>query len=297
MKERRWSVERSYIKGGSSMRRYCTIFGMLLTMSATLLLAAGFSEGAEQKGVSECWESREIGGYAKLDVKKVKEGLPNVKCSDFTGGVLWYGDPYTDTVPMGKMPTEEEGLYRHEGETTTEEESLSTHRVDYLHAEAVVRERIPRLKYYPCTFCHNGTMVKVPEEKDKFPHLILMHKDIVPDSLQLRHGHGRMWCLDCHSAKNRNVLVDHRGQDISYDQSQLLCGKCHGPAFNDWRKGIHGKRIGEWDKNGKKRWWTCTECHNPHQADVRPYHTISPERAPVRPKGMKRAKHEESPHN
>ena len=295
MRERLWSRERFYMEGGSSMRRYRTIFGILLTMSAMVLLTVGLSGGAEKKGGSECWESREVGGYGTIKVKEGKEGLPNVKCSDFTGGVLWYGDPYTDTIPLGEMPTEEEGLYRHEGETTTQEEIISPHRVDYLYGEAVVRARIPHLKYYPCSICHDGKTVKVP--KNINPRMILMHKDIVPDSLQLRHGHGRMWCLNCHSRENRDMLTDHFGGQISFDQVQLLCGKCHGQAFHYWRQGIHGKRTGSWDKDGKKRWWTCTDCHNPHEADVRPYHTISPERAPARPKGMKRANHEESPHN
>ena len=283
MRERFWPRESSYAKGESSMRRHCTIFGILLTMSATVLLAVGLSGGAEKKGVSECFESREAGGYGTLKVEEVKEGFPNVKCSDFTGGVLWYRDPYTDTIPLGEMPGYEESGY--------------PNRVDYLEAEAVVRRRIPQLNYYPCTFCHNGTTVKVPEEKDKFPRLIMMHKDIVPDSRSLKHGYGRMWCLDCHSSKNRDVLIDHRDQEISFNQPQLLCGKCHGPIFHDWRKGIHGKRIGQWDKNGKKRWWLCTECHNPHNVDDRVYHPISPELAPALPKGMKSAKHEERPRN
>jgi hypothetical protein len=60
------------------------------------------------------------------------------------------------------------------------------------------------------------------------------------------------------------MLVDHFGDPISFDQPQLLCGKCHGDKLRDWRDGIHGKRIGEFVSDGKKRWFTCTECHNPH---------------------------------
>ena len=44
----------------------------------------------------------------------------------------------------------------------------------------------------------------------------------------------------------------------------MLCGKCHGDKLRDWRDGIHGKRIGDFTSTGKKRWFTCTECHNPH---------------------------------
>jgi uncharacterized CHY-type Zn-finger protein len=267
-------------------------FSAFLLVSAFLLITCGQSKSEEKPPPGECFESRISGGYANITKTEIKEGRSNVRCSDFTGGVLWYGDPYTDTVPMGGMPTEEEGLYRHEGEMPAEGESIYAHKVDYLHAEAVVRARIPHLKYYPCTICHDGKSVKVPENIN--PRMIMMHKDIVPDSLQLRHGHGRLWCLNCHNRQNRDMLIDHFGNPVSYDQPQLLCGKCHGQVFHDWRQGIHGKRSGSWETNGKKRWWTCTECHNPHEADIRPYHTISPERAPALPKGVTSAAHEKA---
>jgi hypothetical protein len=87
---------------------------------------------------------------------------------------------------------------------------------------------------------------------------------MVPDLKDLQHGRGRIWCLDCHHTTKRNMLVDHFGDPVSFDQPQLLCGKCHGDKLRDWRDGIHGKRIGEFASTGKKRWFTCTECHNPH---------------------------------
>jgi hypothetical protein len=61
----------------------------------------------------------------------------------------------------------------------------------------------------------------------------------------LQHGRGRIWCLDCHHTTQRNKLVDHFGDPVSFDQPQLLCGKCHGDKLRDWRDGIHGKRIGD----------------------------------------------------
>ncbi len=87
------------------------------------------------------------------------------------------------------------------------------------------------------------------------------------------------------------MLIDHRGNPISFNQPQKLCGKCHGQIYRDWRDGIHGKRIGSWRDGGKKRWWVCTECHNPH--DVQPgFKQLAPEPAPALPKGMESAEHE-----
>ncbi|NOS36017.1 MAG: hypothetical protein GQ522_05215 [Deltaproteobacteria bacterium] len=72
-----------------------------------------------------------------------------------------------------------------------------------------------------------------------------------------------------------------------------LCGKCHGQIYGDWRAGIHGKRIGNWTKGGKKRWWICTECHNPHSVQIKRFQPIKPEPAPALPKGMKNAEHDD----
>ncbi|MBK7815300.1 MAG: hypothetical protein IPJ52_13980 [Rhodocyclaceae bacterium] len=64
---------------------------------------------------------------------------------------------------------------------------------------------------------------------------------MVPDLANFQHGRGRIWCMDCHHTTKRNMLVDHYGDPISFDQPQLLCGKYHGDKLRDWRDGIHGK--------------------------------------------------------
>ncbi len=218
---------------------------------------------------TDCFESRE--GYTKVQrVEGDNEfDWPNIKCSDKTGGVLWWGDPFDGTEPMGEMPIE----------------------ADYSHEEAVVKPRIPHLTYFmPCTACHNGETVPVPTSTK--PRQLYMHQDIVPNSLDLKHGKGAIWCLNCHSAKNRDKLIDHFGNEISFNQPQKLCGKCHGQIYRDWRDGIHGKRTGSWRPNGKRRWWTCTECHNPHDMEP-PFKQLEPEWAPELPRGMTNADHEQ----
>jgi uncharacterized CHY-type Zn-finger protein len=235
------------------------------------------------KGQDECFESRE--GYTVVKRKEIEEGEFNIKCSDFTGAVLWWGDPFEGTVPLGEMPLPRKLI---------PEQDAIFHDIyldaDYYRGEAVVKARTPHIKYYmPCTVCHNGVTVKVPENLS--PRFIKMHTDIVPDSLRLKHGHGAMWCLDCHSATNRDMLIDHRGGEISFDQPQKVCGKCHGEIYRDWRSGIHGKRTGMWTTDGKKRWWVCTECHNPHDVEFLPFKQIAPELAPEPPRGSIKVEH------
>jgi len=222
-----------------------------------------------------CFESRE--GRTEVAQREIKPGLPNVKCSERTGGVLWWGDPFDGTIPMGEMPVD----------------------ADYSHAEAVVKPRdlqIDKNKLLSIctTACHDGKYVAVPVSME--PRALEMHKDIVPDSMDLQHGRGAIWCLNCHSAEKRNMLIDHFGKEISFNQPQKLCGKCHGQVYRDWRDGIHGKRIGMWETKGKKRWWTCTECHNPHdvQHGIRNsgFAQLQPEAAPEVPKGMANTDHE-----
>ncbi|MFO1220591.1 MAG: hypothetical protein U1E89_19675 [Burkholderiaceae bacterium] len=221
-----------------------------------------------------CFESRK--GATEITQKEIRPGWPNVKCSPTTGAALWYGDPFDGTVPMGKMP----GL-----------ENIP-------EGKAVVRPRTEKLMFAAqCgVACHNGVGPKfMPPTlpKDKRPTPIPTMSAMVPDLANLQHGRGRIWCLDCHHTTQRNKFVDHYGDPISMDQPQLLCGKCHGDKLRDWRDGIHGKRIGEFTSTGKKRWFTCPECHNPHNvqdgARNKGFAQLQPEAPPQLPKGMKDA--------
>jgi hypothetical protein len=242
--------------------------------------AAAPAEPAKEAATKEplvCFESRK--GASDITQKEVKPGLPNVKCSPTTGAALWYGDPYDGTVPMGKMPGMEKLPEGH----------------------AVVKPRSEKLALMPMcgTSCHNGVGPQFNPPtlpKDKRPKPNPTMEAMVPDLANLQHGRGRIWCMDCHHTTKRNKLVDHYGDPISFDQPQLLCGKCHGDKLRDWRDGIHGKRIGEFTSTGKKRWFTCTECHNPHNVQDgernRGFVQLQPEPSPQLPKGMKDAKHE-----
>ena len=219
-----------------------------------------------------CFESRK--DASELTVHPLSNGLPSEKCSPKTGAVLWWGDPFDGTISIGvpSVPGEHPG------------------------GVAVVKPREDKLELMPLcgVACHNGIMP--PPPKDKNPRALTMHDDLVPDALNLQHGRGAIWCLDCHHPTQRNKLIDNFGNPISFNEPQKLCGKCHGDIYRDWRDGIHGKRIGEWASNGKQRWFVCTECHNPHDvqqgARNRGFAQLEPERAPELPKGFKNAEYE-----
>jgi hypothetical protein len=99
------------------------------------------------------------------------------------------------------------------------------------------------------------------------------HTDIV-----LAHDEQHRWCLDCHDADHRDQLHLASGAPVSFAESYVLCGQCHGEKLRDWRAGVHGRRTGQW--NGHKTYLLCAHCHNPHQPRFK---AIQPMPAPVRP--------------
>lgn len=130
---------------------------------------------------------------------------------------------------------------------------------------------------YPCSACHRkdlagaddflqkadsflGTYMRIPDPTPRI--LVRMHRDIEFD-----HGDGAFWCLNCHNAQERNTLKLLNGTVISFEESYQLCGQCHGSIYRDWKLGIHGRRVGQWD--GNKLYMLCAHCHNPHQPRFR----------------------------
>ncbi len=134
----------------------------------------------------------------------------------------------------------------------------------------------------PCRACHGP-------EKD-FPVNFKRREDIlVHSNIRLNHGGIRLWCLDCHHPENRNYLLPlSDGKVIEFEQSYLLCGKCHGTIYRDWRDGIHGKRTGSW--NGQKNYYLCITCHDPHNPRFKPMAPMPPPKKPWTPTEV-RAKH------
>lgn len=126
---------------------------------------------------------------------------------------------------------------------------------------------------FPCSECHKGDFNATRRE-------LQFHDDI---QSEFHHDSENRWCLDCHDAKNRDKLHFTSGVLIPFTESYKLCGQCHGDKYRDWKKGVHGKRVGEW--NGAKTYFLCVNCHNPHSPRFKP---IKPKPMPMRPSEMKR---------
>jgi hypothetical protein len=120
---------------------------------------------------------------------------------------------------------------------------------------------------FPCSQCH------AEQETNPQRRKLEMHEDIV-----LKHAEQNRWCLDCHDAKNRDMLHLADGELVDFKESYRLCGQCHGPKLRDWRAGIHGRRTGSW--NGQKQYLLCIHCHDPHSPKFK---KLKPEPAPVKP--------------
>ncbi len=126
---------------------------------------------------------------------------------------------------------------------------------------------------FPCSQCHDGP--GDPQRRE-----LGFHEDV---QASFNHDSKNRWCLDCHDQQNRDVLRLASGAHVDFTESYRLCGQCHGDKYRDWRAGVHGKRIGQW--NGQKTYFLCVHCHNPHSPRFKP---LKPEPRPDRPEEMKR---------
>jgi hypothetical protein len=124
---------------------------------------------------------------------------------------------------------------------------------------------------FPCSECHNKDM---PANRTR--RVLSAHDDIV-----LKHDEQHRWCLDCHDAENRDVLHLASGDPLPFAESYQLCGQCHGEKYRDWRAGVHGRRVGQW--NGTKRYLLCVHCHSPHQPRFKPIEPRPAPHPPTRP--------------
>ena len=124
---------------------------------------------------------------------------------------------------------------------------------------------------FPCSDCHDPTLPVNTKRRE----LSMAHQEI-----KLQHDVEHRWCLDCHSAADRDKLHLASGELIEFTESYKLCGQCHGDKYRDWRAGVHGRRSGNWD--GHKTYLLCVHCHNSHSPAFKPLKPLPP---PNRPHG------------
>jgi hypothetical protein len=120
--------------------------------------------------------------------------------------------------------------------------------------EALVQAEPPPFSegIFPCSSCH-------ADMKDRTRRELAFHEE---QQKVFDHDAEHRWCLDCHDYENRDVLRLASGAPVPFTESYRLCGQCHGDKYRDWRVGVHGKRVGQWD--GEKTYLLCVNCHNPH---------------------------------
>lgn len=128
---------------------------------------------------------------------------------------------------------------------------------------AVLVQAKEDLSDFDCYACHERKKPPVLRYDAK-QNLIIPpeHSDIV-----MGHGeHGRNNnCFNCHDETNLEQLQTRDGRVVKFQDSPQLCGSCHGPTFEDWEAGAHGRISGYWDRKlGPFTRQACVNCHNPH---------------------------------
>jgi hypothetical protein len=133
----------------------------------------------------------------------------------------------------------------------------------------VPRKGTEALPLWPCIMCHD---LRKPDPTVR-TFKTLPPPDGAPHAGRLRHGKGRMWCVDCHFLTDRQWLRTLDNQKLDFDDAPKQCGQCHSARYRDWVFGGHGKRVAGW--SGERQLYSCVHCHDPH-IPVLPARTPSP---------------------
>jgi formate-dependent nitrite reductase cytochrome c552 subunit len=125
------------------------------------------------------------------------------------------------------------------------------------------------LSDFDCYACHEKNKPPVLRY-DEHQNLLIPreHSDIVM-------GHGQQGrnnnCFNCHNETNLELLQTRDGRQVTFADSSKLCGSCHGPTYEDWEAGAHGRISGYWNRSlGPFKRQDCVNCHNPHSPPFPP---------------------------
>ena len=131
-----------------------------------------------------------------------------------------------------------------------------------------------------CTDCHKK------KDKAAFPRKGRPSRE--HGDISNLHGHLQVSCNNCHDQNNSNLLKGTDEFKADFKNPSPVCGTCHAIIFQEWRRGLHGKRTSGVD--GIREQLHCVDCHNNHSVTFKKMEA-SP--APHKPKFLVE-KHEES---
>lgn len=112
------------------------------------------------------------------------------------------------------------------------------------------------LNFYPCTDCHPVVLGPGGKPTKPLPNGMKKHEIVLEKHDIL--GEGDKACLACHDAPSRNpgklLLPDGSFVNVNGDTSRV-CQRCHFEKYQEFKAGIHGKRMEK---------CTSAGCHDPH---------------------------------
>lgn len=131
--------------------------------------------------------------------------------------------------------------------------------LNFLYANEVIVEQVPmNLQSRPlapraneCQLCH----IKRSAKEVFVPRKNQTHKEHF--EIEILHGNLKKSCNDCHDVNNSNKLM----APATFENTSVLCARCHIERFREWEKGFHGKKVTSWKNNVA---YHCIDCHNPH---------------------------------
>ncbi|MFG0284702.1 MAG: hypothetical protein ACF8R7_09800, partial [Phycisphaerales bacterium JB039] len=111
-----------------------------------------------------------------------------------------------------------------------------------------------------CNECHRLFRTGLDDRRQFFQHT----------HIRTEHGINNR-CANCHDVADRERLVLRDGGSVGFAASARLCAQCHGPAYRDWQRGMHGKTLGSWRADDpRRRRLQCVQCHDPHAPAYQP---------------------------
>lgn len=113
----------------------------------------------------------------------------------------------------------------------------------------IQRNLVPRAN--ECQHCH----IKRTNREVFVPKKNKTHKEHF--EIEIAHGTLKKACNDCHDVNNSNKLL----APATFENTSVLCARCHIEHFREWEKGFHGKKVASWKNNVA---YHCIDCHNPH---------------------------------